>query len=112
MLVHSFNIIHSNSNNIYLDIVVIDITRVLHVKNSSLERQRQVDFWVPGQPGLQSEFQDIQGYTEKQTNKQTNKSSSHLLPLTRYWHDSYQVYPQKYCRSHPGACSLIVFGNL
>ena len=36
------------------------------------------DFWVRGQPGLQSEFQDSQGYTEKpclrkQTNKQTNK---------------------------------------
>jgi hypothetical protein len=28
-------------------------------------RQRQADFWVWGQPGLQSEFQDIQGYTEK-----------------------------------------------
>jgi hypothetical protein len=28
-------------------------------------RQRQVDFWVQGQPGLQTEFQDIQGYTEK-----------------------------------------------
>jgi hypothetical protein len=24
-----------------------------------------VDFWVQGQPGLQSEFQDSQGYTEK-----------------------------------------------
>jgi hypothetical protein len=42
-----------------------------------------VDFWVRGQPGLQSEFQDSQGYTEQpclekpnqtnQTNKQTNK---------------------------------------
>jgi hypothetical protein len=31
----------------------------------ALERQRQVDFWVQGQPGLQSEFQDSQGYTEK-----------------------------------------------
>jgi hypothetical protein len=41
-----------------------------------------VDFWVQGQPGLQSEFQDSQGYTEKpclekqnnsnKTNKQTN----------------------------------------
>ena len=46
----------------------------------ALGRQKQVDFWVPGQPGLQSEFQDSQGYTEKpcleknkQTNKQTNK---------------------------------------
>jgi hypothetical protein len=27
--------------------------------------QRQADFWVPGQPGLQSEFQDSQGYTEE-----------------------------------------------
>jgi hypothetical protein len=25
----------------------------------------QEDFWVRGQPGLQSEFQDSQGYTEK-----------------------------------------------
>jgi hypothetical protein len=31
----------------------------------ALGRQRQADFWVPGQPGLQSEFQDSQGYTEK-----------------------------------------------
>jgi hypothetical protein len=27
----------------------------------ALGRQRQVDFWVRGQPGLQSEFQDSQG---------------------------------------------------
>jgi hypothetical protein len=44
----------------------------------ALERQWQADFWVPGQPGLQSEFQDSQGYTEKLClekikNKQTNK---------------------------------------
>jgi hypothetical protein len=32
---------------------------------SALGRQRQVNFWVRGQPGLQSEFQDSQGYTEK-----------------------------------------------
>jgi hypothetical protein len=31
----------------------------------ALGRQRQVDLWVRGQPGLQSEFQDNQGYTEK-----------------------------------------------
>jgi hypothetical protein len=30
----------------------------------ALGRQRQADFWVRGQPGLQSEFQDSQGYTE------------------------------------------------
>jgi hypothetical protein len=41
----------------------------------TLGRQRQADFWVRGQPGLQSEFQDSQGYTEKPClkNKQTNK---------------------------------------
>jgi hypothetical protein len=44
-------------------------------------RQRQVNFSVRGQPGLQSAFQDSQGYTEKpclqkqkqNKNKQTNK---------------------------------------
>jgi hypothetical protein len=30
----------------------------------ALGRQRQADFWVQGQPGVQSEFQDSQGYTE------------------------------------------------
>jgi hypothetical protein len=52
----------------------------------ALWRQRQADFWVPGQPGLQSEFQDSQGYTEKpclekpnQTNQQTNKQTPKKL---------------------------------
>jgi hypothetical protein len=31
----------------------------------ALGRLRQADFSVQGQPGLQSEFQDSQGYTEK-----------------------------------------------
>jgi hypothetical protein len=31
----------------------------------TLRRQRQADYWVRGQPGLQSESQDSQGYTEK-----------------------------------------------
>jgi hypothetical protein len=31
----------------------------------ALGRQGQANFWVQGQPGLQSEFQDSQGYTEK-----------------------------------------------
>jgi hypothetical protein len=31
----------------------------------ALGRQRQADFCVRGQPGLQSEFQDSQDYTEK-----------------------------------------------
>jgi hypothetical protein len=31
----------------------------------ALGKQRQPLFWVQGQPSLQSEFQDSQGYTEK-----------------------------------------------
>jgi hypothetical protein len=33
--------------------------------NWALGRQRQADFWVWGQPGLQSEFQDSWDYSEK-----------------------------------------------
>jgi hypothetical protein len=39
----------------------------------ALGRQRQVDFWVWGQPSLQSEFQDSQGYTEKPCLKKKKK---------------------------------------
>jgi hypothetical protein len=39
----------------------------------ALGRQRQVDFWVRGQPGLPSECQDSQGYTEKPCLKKENK---------------------------------------
>jgi hypothetical protein len=39
----------------------------------ALGRQRQADFWVRGQPGLQSEFQDSQGYTEKPCLEKTKK---------------------------------------
>jgi hypothetical protein len=48
----------------------------------ALRRQRQADLWVWGQPGLQSEFHNSQGYTDeilpwnKQANKQTNKQAS------------------------------------
>jgi hypothetical protein len=63
-------------------------------------RQRQVDFWVRGQPGLQSEFQDSQGYTEKpclkkkkkkkpnqnkQTNKQTKKQPTKKIIIFNKW---------------------------
>ena len=40
----------------------------------ALGRQRQADFWVRGQPGLQSEFQDSQGYTEKPSLEKQNKT--------------------------------------
>ena len=43
------------------------------------------DFWVRGQPGLQSEFQDSQDCTEKpclETNKQTNKQTKTTTTTT------------------------------
>jgi hypothetical protein len=56
----------------------------------ALGRQRQVDFWVRGQPGLQSEFQDSQDYTEKPClEKQTNKQKScPLTSIQMLWHTS------------------------
>jgi hypothetical protein len=43
---------------------------------NSIGRQRQAGFWVRGQPGLQSEFQDSQGYTEKPCLKKQNKKQN------------------------------------
>jgi hypothetical protein len=42
---------------------------------TALRRQRQADFWVWGQPGLQSEFQGSQDYTEKPCLEKTNKQT-------------------------------------
>jgi hypothetical protein len=39
----------------------------------ALERQRQEDFWVRGQPFLQSEFQDSQGYRETLSQERKKK---------------------------------------
>jgi hypothetical protein len=52
----------------------------------ALGRQRQVNFWVQGQPGLQSEFQDSQGYTEKpcQQNKTPLRTVLHRFCPTLF----------------------------
>jgi hypothetical protein len=42
----------------------------------ALGRQKQVDFWDQGQPGLQSEFQDSQGYTEKPWLEKTKQNKT------------------------------------
>jgi hypothetical protein len=54
--------------------------------------QRQVDFWVWGKPGLQSEFQDSQGYTEKpclekQQQQKQNKTKQKVtqIPKCKTW---------------------------
>jgi hypothetical protein len=57
----------------------------MHAFNASTWEQRQTDFRVQGLPGLQSEFQDSQCYTEKpclQKTKQTKQNKTKLyLPL-------------------------------
>ena len=42
----------------------------------ALVRQRQADFWVWGRTGLQSEFQDVQGYTEKPCLQKNNTNQT------------------------------------
>ena len=49
---------------------------VVHVFNPSTGGQMQTDFWVRGQPGLQSELQGSQGYTEKPCLEKTKKKKS------------------------------------
>jgi hypothetical protein len=60
-----------------------DVSKTAKVYLHIINKSRQVDFWVRGQPGLQSEFQDSQCYTEpcleKQTNKQTNKQNQKIF---------------------------------
>jgi hypothetical protein len=51
----------------------------------ALGRQRQADFWVRGQPGLQSEFQDSQGYTEKPCLEKQKKKDIFTLYTNSYW---------------------------
>lgn len=43
----------------------------MHAFSPTLKRQRQVELWVQGQTGLQSEFQASQVYTEKPCLKKT-----------------------------------------
>jgi hypothetical protein len=51
-----------------------------------------VDFWVQGQPGLQSEFQDSQSYTEepclekpKKKKKKKKKKKPHFIVFKSYF---------------------------
>jgi hypothetical protein len=48
----------------------------------ALGRQRQADFWVWGQPGLQSEFQDSQGYTEKPCLEKTKTTTTKQISFS------------------------------
>jgi hypothetical protein len=45
----------------------------------ALGRQRQADFWIRGQSGLQSEFQDSQGYKEKPCLEKANNNKKNKI---------------------------------
>jgi hypothetical protein len=85
----------------------------------ALRRQRQADFWDRGQPGLQSEFQDSQGYTEKpwlekkECNKiQMNCSHPHLGFSTCFilWSRRKSLISDYFSQqSMPNACTTICF---
>jgi hypothetical protein len=51
----------------------------------ALGRQRQADFWVRGRPGLQSEFQDSQSYTEKPCLKKNPKPTNQTKKDGEWW---------------------------
>jgi hypothetical protein len=45
----------------------------------ALRKQRQADFGVRGEPSLQSEFQDSQGYTEKPCLEKTKNKNIYFI---------------------------------
>ena len=47
----------------------------------ALGRQRQADFWVWGQPGLQCEIQGSQGYTDKPSLKKPKPKPNQTKPF-------------------------------
>jgi hypothetical protein len=59
----------------------------------ALWRQRQVDFWVRGQPGLQNEVQDSQGYTEKPCLEKQNKTKQNKTKQTNKQNNSSMAGP-------------------
>jgi hypothetical protein len=68
----------------------------------ALGGQRQVDFWVRGQPCLQSEFQDIQGYTKKpclEKKKKKDREIGRIEGIQREYHvtvgTEVRIFPEK-----------------
>jgi hypothetical protein len=59
---------------------------------SALGRQRQTFFWVQGQPGLQSEFQDSQSYTEKPCVKKPKEKKKKKIQVAGLGALSSEVY--------------------
>jgi hypothetical protein len=54
-----------NHNSVLCIVFLKPLAEIVQSLRKWSVKQRQANFWVQGQPGLQSEFQDSQGYTEK-----------------------------------------------
>jgi hypothetical protein len=66
----------------------------------ALRGQRQSDLWVLGQPGLQSEFQDSQVYTEKPCLETPKKKSSFHMLLGHHSDDERKVMIRRIDQEH------------
>jgi hypothetical protein len=80
----------------------------------ALGRQRQADFWVWGQPGLQGEFQDRITQRNlvliKQTNKRQNKQTKKLH--VNFWRGSNSEWlPKEDNRAIISYCALLQAGK-
>jgi hypothetical protein len=88
----------------------------------ALGRQRQVDFWVWGQPGLQSEFQNSQGYTEKpclkkpktktKTKTKPNQNKTKQKTKTKIQFPKGKIYQENYLNWKYKVYQSISFGCL
>jgi hypothetical protein len=63
----------------------------------ALRRQRQADFRVQGQPGLQSEFQDSQGYTEKLCFEKQNKTKQNKTKQNKTKQNKTRMFSTSSC---------------
>lgn len=75
-------IYHWNSDTVYLEIIfrhnIRSVSRqmlVVQAFKPSTPGSRGWQFWVQGQYGLQSQFQDIHGYTEKPVSKKAKTNN-------------------------------------
>ena len=67
---------------------------VAHAFNPSTREVEQADFWVRGQPGLQSEYQDSQGYTEKPCLKKQTKQENTIKQVEVLTEKEEKTYKQ------------------
>jgi hypothetical protein len=63
----------------------------------ALGRQKQANFCVRGQPGLQSEFQDSQGYIEKPCFEKTKQNKNKNKNKHKQTNEKHNQKKQTYC---------------